>query len=92
MSSSFIMPGKIISGDGALVSEASKKAISSSGKKALIVTDPMMKELGNCSKVEDLLDNLNICYVIYSEIVGEPNDTMIEKGVQVYKLNIKEAK
>lgn len=87
MSSSFIMPGKIISGDGALVSEASKKAISSSGKKALIVTDPMMKELGNCSKVEDLLDNLNISYVIYSEIVGEPNDTMIEKGVQVYKEN-----
>ena len=57
------------------------------GKKALIVTDKVMIQLGNCAKVETALKNQGIDYAIYSEIVGEPTDTMIENGLKVYKEN-----
>ena len=55
------------------------------GKKALIVTDKVMIDLGNCAKVEKALTNQGIAYSIYSDICGEPTDTMIEKGLQIYK-------
>ena len=54
-------------------------------KKALIVTDKVMIDLGNCAKVEKALTNQGIEYSIYSDICGEPTDTMIEKGLQIYK-------
>ena len=54
-------------------------------KKALIVTDKVMIDLGNCAKVEKALTNQGIAYSIYSDICGEPTDTMIEKGLQIYK-------
>ena len=57
------------------------------GKKALIVTDKVMIQLGNCAKVETALKNQGIDYAIYSEIVGEPTDIMIENGLKVYKEN-----
>lgn len=44
-----------------------------------------MIELGNCEKVEQALKNQGIDYSIYSEIVGEPTDTMIENGLKQYK-------
>ena len=46
-----------------------------------------MIQLGNCAKVETALKNQGIDYAIYSEIVGEPTDTMIENGLKVYKEN-----
>lgn len=55
------------------------------GKKALIVTDKVMIQLGNCAKVEAALKNQGVEYAIYSEIVGEPTDTMIENGLKLYK-------
>ena len=55
------------------------------GKKALIVTDKVMIDLGNCAKVEKALTYQGIEYSIYSDICGEPTDTMIEKGLQIYK-------
>lgn len=85
MSSNFIMPGQIISGDGALQSVESKTAIKAAGKKALIVTGPVMVRLGNCKKVEEILEELAIDYEIFSDITGEPNDVMIEEGLKAYK-------
>lgn len=85
MAREFIVPGKIISGSGAL--EAAESALSSFGKKALIVTDKVMIDLGNCAKVETALKNEGIDYVIYSDITGEPTDVMIDGGVKVYKEN-----
>lgn len=85
MSSNFIMPGQIISGDGALQSVESKTAIKAAGKKALIVTGPVMVRLGNCKKVEVILEELAIEYEIFSDITGEPNDVMIEEGLKAYK-------
>lgn len=85
MAREFIVPGKIISGSGAL--EAAESALKAFGKKALIVTDKVMIDLGNCAKVEATLKNEGIYYVIYSDITGEPTDVMIDGGVKVYKEN-----
>lgn len=85
MAREFIVPGKIISGSGAL--EAAESALKAFGKKALIVTDKVMIDLGNCAKVEAALKNEGIYYVIYSDITGEPTDVMIDGGVKVYKEN-----
>lgn len=85
MAREFIVPGKIISGSGAL--EAAESALKAFGKKALIVTDKVMIDLGNCAKVEAALKNEGVDYVIYSDITGEPTDVMIDGGVKVYKEN-----
>ena len=84
MAREFIVPGQIITGSGALTMAETLKGL---GKKALIVTDKVMIQLGNCAKVETALKNQGIDYAIYSEIVGEPTDTMIENGLKVYKEN-----
>ncbi|WP_444147526.1 iron-containing alcohol dehydrogenase, partial [Blautia stercoris] len=81
----FIVPGQIITGSGALT--MAEETLKGLGKKALIVTDKVMIQLGNCAKVETALKNQGIDYAIYSEIVGEPTDTMIENGLKVYKEN-----
>lgn len=85
MAREFIVPGQIITGSGALT--MAEETLKGFGKKALIVTDKVMIQLGNCAKVETALKNQGIDYAIYSEIVGEPTDTMIENGLKVYKEN-----
>lgn len=83
MAREFIIPGQIISGSGAL--HMAEEALKGFGKKALIVTDKVMIDLGNCEKVEQALRNQGIAYAIYSEILGEPTDTMIEHGLDMYQ-------
>lgn len=82
MAREFIVPGEIFTGAGALdMAEAAMKKL---GKKALIVTDKVMIELGNCAKIETALKNQSIAYSVYSEVTGEPTDVMIEKGLKMY--------
>ena len=83
MAREFIVPGQIISGSGAL--NMAEEVLKGLGKKALIVTDKVMIQLGNCAIVEAALKNQGVEYAIYSEIVGEPTDTMIENGLKLYK-------
>lgn len=83
MAREFIAPGNIFTGAGAL--DMAEEKLGRLGKKALIVTDKVMVELGNCAKVEKALKNQNIEYVVYCEINGEPTDTMIENGLNLYK-------
>lgn len=83
MANEFIVPGQIISGAGAL--ETAKETLAKLGKKALIVTDKVMIDLGNCKHVETVLKEEKIPYAIYDAVNGEPTDTMIEAGVKVYK-------
>ena len=85
MAREFIVPSQIVTGSGALDSVI--ETLKTLGKKALIVTDKVMIQLGNCKKVEDALNKAQINYVIYSEIAGEPTDTMIEGGLKVYQEN-----
>ncbi len=83
MAREFIVPGRIISGENAL--DMAENIFPTMGKKAMIVTDSVMVQLGNCQKVENALKNKNIDYVVYAEINGEPTDKMIKKGLALYK-------
>lgn len=83
MARDFIMPGHIISGPGAL--EQAGAGVASFGKKALIVTDKTMIDLGNCKKVEEVLQDHEIDYHIFWEVTGEPTDLMVEKALAAYK-------
>lgn len=83
MAREFIMPGRIFSGSGAL--DLAGDAIIAPGRKAMIVTDQVMIDLGNCEKVERLLKDGGMAYTVYSDITGEPTDTMIQKGLALYR-------
>lgn len=83
MGHAFLMPKQIFSGANAL--NDSRAALSSLGKKALIVTDQVMVRLGNVALLTDVLEDAKISYVIYDGILGEPTDTMIEQGLAIYR-------
>lgn len=83
MAKDFIMPGKIISGSGAL--EQAERALRQFGAKALIITDEVMIRLKNLDRVTGVLDRAGIACSIYSGISGEPTDTMIERGLAQYR-------
>lgn len=83
MAREFIVPGQMISGSGAL--DMAQDTLGTLGKKAMIVTDKVMIDLGNCAKVENALKSQGVEYTIYSDIAGEPTDVMIEKGLAQYK-------
>lgn len=83
MGNQFIMPKQVFYGEGALKDASSRLA--SFGKKALIVTDPMMVKLGNVKLVTDILDSSNTAYDVFDGITGEPTDIMIRDGVKAYK-------
>lgn len=83
MAREFIVPGQMITGAGAL--DMAENTLGQFGKKAMIITDKVMIDLGNCAKVEAALKNQGVEYTIYSEIAGEPTDVMIEKGLVQYQ-------
>lgn len=83
MANEFIMPNHIIVGEGSL--EKSKSYFEKLGKKALIVTDNSMVNLGNTLILTKVLNDININYSIYSEINSEPTNKMIEDGVNIFK-------
>lgn len=76
------MPKQVFYGENALKDAAPH--ISSFGKKALVVTDPVMVQLGNAKKVTDILDKSETSYVVFDGITGEPTDRMIESGLKVW--------
>lgn len=82
MARQFLMPAKVFSGSQAL--NEAMSSITKLGTHALIVTDAMMVKLGNLKKLTDLLDETEMKYTVYAEINGEPTDTMILNGLQLY--------
>ena len=62
-----------------------ESSLSRFGRKALIVTDKVMIQLGNCGKLEAALKNQGIACSVYSEITGEPTDKMIDAGLAQYR-------
>lgn len=83
MSYSFLMPKQIFSGTGALVQAES--ILSKMGKKALVVTDESMIKLGNLDHVKKSLENAGIDFAVFSGVTGEPNDLMVEAGLEAYR-------
>ncbi len=82
MANQFIMPKQVFYGENAL--KDATPYITTFGKKALIVTDPMMLKLGNAKKVIDILCENETEYVVFDSITGEPTDKMIEAGLKVW--------
>lgn len=82
MSFQFIMPKQIFYGENAL--SAAAEHICALGKKALVVTDPMMVKLGNTSKITDILDEGDTRYAIFDGVISEPTDRIIEAGLKVW--------
>lgn len=82
MAREFMVPEQIVTGAGAL--DLAGEALGRLGKKAMIVTDQVMIDLGNCAKVEAVLKKQGMEYTIYAGITGEPTDTMIENGLSQY--------
>lgn len=83
MGNQFIMPKQVFYGENAL--DDASDVIASLGKKALIVTDPMIIKLGTAKLVIDALDKKGVMYSIFSDITGEPTDKMIEAGLEAYQ-------
>lgn len=80
MAREFLVPKKIINGEGALAKAA--PAFARCGSKALIVTDAVMKELGNLQMLTEALDASGVQYSVYDEVNAEPTDTVVHKGVR----------
>ena len=83
MAKEFIMPGKIISGSGAL--EHAADCIKKMGKRALVVTGKVMVKLKNVDTLTHVLEQAGIAYHVYSDILGEPTDEMIDGGLAAYQ-------
>ena len=83
MADTFIAPGRIISGRRAL--DMAADAVAKLGKKALVVTDDIMRQLGNLDKVTDMLMKAGVSYAVFTGVSGEPDDRMIQAGVAVYR-------
>lgn len=80
---SFVTPHKIVYGSGALAQAAD--ALAAMGSKALIVTDAMMGKLGNLARLTEVLDGAGVGYHVYDEVNSEPVDTMVVRGVELYR-------
>lgn len=85
MAREFIMPGRIFSGPGAL--EMARDLFPSLGRKALLVTDPVMVRLGNAEKVKKILHENGISSLVFDGVTGEPNDRMVDAGLKAWKEN-----
>ncbi len=83
MVNQFIVPGKIISGKGALSQIGDY--IEGYGQKALIICDQIAEKLGKVRIITDALDEKKIGHAIYDDFLGEPTNVMIEDALSIYR-------
>ena len=83
MASTFLIPKLTVYGEDAM--KTAMPELKAFGKRAMIVTDKSMVELGNIKKLTDELDQIAVSYFVYSDINSEPNHTMIDNGVKLFK-------
>lgn len=85
MGFSFTVPKKTVFGIDAI--ETVKDDIIRFGKKAFVVTGPIVEKTGLAKKVIDNLSKWGIESTLYAGIIGEPTDIAISEGVNAYRLN-----
>jgi len=83
MSFNFTTAPRTIFGEGAL--ENASPYIKKMGKKALIVTGKIITKTGLVSKAQEVLKKLEIESVVFNDLPGEPDDLMIQNGVEIFK-------
>lgn len=83
--STFQMPQNIVYGRGAL--EKVGKEASARGKKALIISDKTMDELGYVSKCRDYLKREGVSSQVYLGIDSEPSDKYVAESLTLFQEN-----
>ena len=83
MANVFLVPRYIVSGDDAL--KTGMDEIRTYGKKAMIVTDRNMVDLGYIKKLTDELEKTGTSFFLYPEINSEPNHIMVDKGIELFR-------
>lgn len=58
------------------------KQLKELGEKVFIVTDRVMLNIGNVFKLTELLEEVKLEYEIFDEVNCEPEDTIVEIGVE----------
>lgn len=81
--SHFAVPNHIVVGSGVL--DEAEILFRDLGSKAFVVTGKHVAVSPMMSKLLSLFDKIGIGYEIYDGITGEPDDIMIEKGVELFK-------
>ncbi|HHD2592586.1 TPA: L-threonine dehydrogenase [Clostridium perfringens] len=84
MSYKFFMPAISLMGADCL-KEAGEQVAELGFKKALIVTDKVLGQIGIVKKVTDVLDNKNIEYAIYDETKPNPTVKNVNDGLALLK-------
>jgi len=81
----FLEPSTIIYGENSL--EKATNKIKRLGRKALLVSDKVMTEIGNVKKVTDILEKQKIKSILYNEVNAEPEDNFVRRGAEIYQNN-----
>ena len=84
MSYKFFMPAISLMGADCL-KDAGDQVAELGFKKALIVTDKVLGQIGIVKKVTDVLDNKNIEYAIYDETKPNPTVKNVNDGLELLK-------
>ncbi len=82
MNFNFYMPSRIIFGKGSLNNLHKQKF---PGKKALIVTEVFMKEIGYLKMLEEQLNKANISFVLFDKVVPNPIKEHVMEGAEIVK-------
>lgn len=77
----FEVPKKIIYGKKSI--NKMKEQFPIMGKKALIITDEIMKEIGSVEKITEVLNEESIAYEIYSGVNNEPNSDHVKEALKI---------
>lgn len=81
-----MMPSTVLCDAGCI--ELLGEKVKTLGKKALIVSDKCMSDAGYVEKLKNILMKEGISNETYLEVNGEPIDTMIYEGLDIYKNNV----
>jgi alcohol dehydrogenase class IV len=76
-----LMPGTILYGEGSFAEIG--KQTKSLGTKALIISDPVMDQLGNVAKCEEYLVEQSIPYAKYLGVDTEPTDVHVDQALAI---------
>ena len=82
MNFNFYMPSRLIFGKGSLNNLHKQKF---PGKKALIVAEVFMKEIGYLKRLEEQLDKAEISYILFDKIVPNPIKEHVMEGAAMAK-------
>lgn len=82
MNFNFYMPSRIIFGRGSLNNLHKQKF---PGKKALIVIEVFMKEIGYLKILEEQLNKANISFVLFDKVVPNPIKEHVMEGAEIVK-------